>query len=96
MSGSTGPILATGILTMMNQSILHNEPVDWRVPIATGLLAGAASLLERVLPEAVVIIAWTGLITILITRVDPRIPSITESIIGWWDETNAPTMTGGI
>jgi len=98
MSGSTGPILATGLLTMVNQSVLHNEPVDWRVPIATGLLAGAASLLERVLPQATVIIAWTGLITVLITRVDPKIPSITESVIAWWDQANtsgAPTLTGG-
>jgi hypothetical protein len=81
---------------MFNGTILHNQPVDWRVPIATGLLAGGATLLEKIAPEMTVIIAWTGLITILLTRVDPKVPSITESVLGWWESTRPPPNTGTI
>ena len=39
MSQTTGPILAVGAVTVANNVIFHDEPMDWRVPVATGLAA---------------------------------------------------------
>jgi hypothetical protein len=59
VSRTTGPILATGLVTIANQTVFHSEPMDWRVPIATGLAAVGFSLAERAAPELAVILAWT-------------------------------------
>lgn len=86
MARSTGPILAMGAVTLANESIIHGQPVDWRVPVATGLTAAAAALMEKAWPQGVVIIAWTGLLTVLLTRTSPKVPSPTESLVAWWQE----------
>lgn len=86
MSKTLGPIIALGAVTMVNQSVFHDEPVDWRVPVATGLAAIGFSLAERVSPEAALILAWTALVTVLITRTDPNVPSPTESAVTWFDK----------
>jgi hypothetical protein len=39
MSRTIGPVLATGALTIANQTVFNGKPMDWRVPIATGLAA---------------------------------------------------------
>lgn len=85
MSKSTGPILATGALTVVNQTIFHDEPMDWRVPVATGLAAIGFSLAERVWPKGVVILAWTAFGTVLLTRTQPGVPSPVESALTWWN-----------
>lgn len=72
---------------MVNQSVFHDKPVDWRVPIATGLAGIGFSLFERVSPDVAVILAWTALVTVLITRTDPNVPSPTESAVTWFDKT---------
>lgn len=87
MSNTTGPILATGAITIVNQTIFHKQPMDWRVPIATGLAAVGFNLAEKVWPEGIDILAWTVLMTVLLTRTDPKIPSPTESALKWWDST---------
>lgn len=89
MSKTTGPILATGALTIVNQTIFHGKAMDWRVPLATGLAAVGFSLAERVWEEGTEILAWTVLITVLLTRTDPSIPSPTESALAWWDKTGS-------
>jgi hypothetical protein len=85
MARSTGPILAMGAVTLANESVFHGQPVDWRVPVATGLLASAAALAEKAWPQGVVILAWTGLLTVLLTRTKPSVPSPTESLVDWFN-----------
>jgi hypothetical protein len=84
MSRSTGPILATGLVTIANQTVFHNQPMDWRVPIATGLAAVGFSLAERVSPDLAVILAWTTFLTVLLTRTNSSVPSPVESALEWW------------
>ena len=84
-SNSIGPILATGAVTFVNETVLHGQPVDWRVPIATALAAIGFSLAEKAAPEPTVILAYTVLITVLLTRTKPSVPSPTESLLQWWD-----------
>lgn len=91
MSKTLGPVLAMGTLTMVNQSVIHDEPFDWRVPIATGLAGIGFGLVERVWPEGAVLLAWTALITVLLTRTSPEIPSPTESIVDWFDDKRKVT-----
>lgn len=84
---TTGPILALGAITVVNASVFHNKPMDWRVPIATGLAAVGFGLAERAWPQGAEILAWTALLTVLFTRTDPKIPSPTESALAWWKTT---------
>lgn len=86
MSRTTGPILAVGAITMANQSIFHEEPVDWRVPIATGMAALGFSALERALPDVARVLAWGTVAAVLLTRMDPKVPSPVESFLDWWNE----------
>jgi len=85
---STGPVLAIGAVTMVNQSLFNGRPIDLRVPIATGLTAVAFALIERPAPELAVGLAWLALVAVLLTRVDPRVPSPTESALKWWQGTS--------
>jgi hypothetical protein len=84
MSRTIGPILATGTMTIVNQTVFNGKPMDWRVPIATGLAAVGFSLFERPAPELAVILAWTTFLTVLLTRTDPKVPSPVESAVEWW------------
>lgn len=86
MSATTGPILAVGGITMFNQTILNNKPIDWRIPIATGFLAGGFALLERANAQFAKGIAWIALLTVLLARVDPKVPSPVESLLKYWNE----------
>lgn len=88
MSLTTGPILATGVLTMVNTTVFNGKPVDWRVPIATGLAAVGFELAEHVWAEGAEILAWTVFITVLLTRTQADVPSPTESALSWWDKTD--------
>jgi hypothetical protein len=83
VSQSTAPVLLIGGITLANRSVLHDEPVDWRIPIATAILAGFASLAERAAPKPVTMLAWLALITVLIARVDPKVPAPMESLNAW-------------
>ncbi len=85
MSKTTGLVLAMGATTMVNQSVFHGNPVDWRVPAATGLAAIGFDLAERVWPQGAVLLAWTAFLTVLLTRTNPKIPSPTESALAWWN-----------
>ena len=87
MAATTGPILAIGAITMVNQSIVHGKPIDVRVPVATGVAAGLFALAERGWREGATALAWMALVTVLFTRVDRSIPSPSESFLGWWNQT---------
>lgn len=85
MSSTTGPVLATGAMSIINGTIFHDKPMDWRIPIATGLAAMGFSLAERVWPKGVTILAWTAFLTVLLSRTDPKTPSPIESAITWFN-----------
>jgi hypothetical protein len=85
MARSTGPILVIGGITLANQSLLNGKPLDLRVVIATGLTAGVFALAEKAAPKPAVFLAWLALVAILFTRIDPSIPSPTESALKWWE-----------
>lgn len=86
MSRALGPILATGAVTVVNQTVFHDQPMDWRVPIATGLAGIGFTLVERIAPDIAVVLAWTAFATVMLTRVDPRVPSPVESAVTWWEK----------
>lgn len=94
MSQTTGPILATGAITVANQTIFHDKPMDWRVPIATGLAAIGFGLAERVWPQGTKILAWTVFGTVLLTRMQPDVPSPVESALSWWNKGGPGGSTG--
>jgi len=86
MAQTTGPMLAVGAVTLANQSIFHDEPVDWRVPIATGFAALGFAAFEKASPDIARVLAWGSLVAVLLTRMDPKIPSPVESFLTWWNE----------
>lgn len=67
MGGSAGPILMIGAVTIANRSILHSAPIDWKVPLSTGLLALGAAGLEHLNAPLVAGVAWIALLATLIT-----------------------------
>ena len=88
MARSTGPIIAAGSVTLANEVIFHNQPVNWRIPVATGIVAISLALLERLSEGFAVGIAYLALVTVLLTRTDPKVPSPVESALKWYEEGN--------
>jgi hypothetical protein len=93
VAATTGPVLAIGAITMLNQSVLHDRPVDWKVPIATGVACGFFAVLEKGEPRVATLMAWGALVTILLSRVN-GVPSPVESFLSWWN-TNQGTAGAG-
>lgn len=90
MSLTTGPVIALGAVTVVNQTVFNDEAMDWRIPVATGLLAVGFFLAEKASPQGAQVMAWTALMATLFTRLDPDIPSPVESALKWWDEGEGP------
>lgn len=86
MAASTGPVLAIGAITVANRTVFNEEPMDWRIPIATAIAAGLFSLLERVIGTGAVALAWLALAAVVLTRVDPAVPSPAESALLWFEK----------
>lgn len=80
MAKSIGPILAVGAITLGNETILNNKPVDWRIPVATGIAASVFALVEKPFPKASVALAYVSLVTVLFTRINPTTPAPAESL----------------
>jgi hypothetical protein len=76
-------MLAVGGITLFNESVVHGRPVDWRIPVATGIAAGMLAMVERISEGAAVGIAYVALVTILLARVKPNVPSPIESLVDW-------------
>ncbi len=81
---TTGPVLAMGGITLANSVLFNGKEFDWKIPIATGIAAGALALVEKAWEQGAVALAWMALVTILITRTDPRVPSPVETLNNWW------------
>lgn len=86
MARTTGPVLAIGGITLFNQTILNNKPIDWRVPIATGFLAGGFALLEKGNAQLATGVAYIALLTVLLARVDPKTPAPVETLLKFWND----------
>lgn len=95
MSKTTGPVLALGAVTIVNKTVFNEEPMDWRVVVATGLLAVGFNLVERLASDAAEVLAWTALLASLVTRLDPAVPSPVESALRWWDAGKSSRGNGG-
>lgn len=80
MAKSTGPALMIGAITLFNDVILNGQPFNWRVPVATGFVALGLAGVEHVSQELAVGLAWTALVAILFTRVNPSVPAPAESL----------------
>lgn len=87
MSKTTGPVLAMGAVTVVNSTVFHGQPMDWRVPIATGLAAVGFSMAEKAWGQGAEILAWTALATVLLTRTNPKVPSPVESAVAWFNKS---------
>lgn len=85
MARTTGPILAVGAITFANRSILHDNPIDMRIPVGTGFAAMAFALLERANAGMAVGIAWIALLTVLFARLDPGTPAPVETLLKIWN-----------
>jgi hypothetical protein len=85
MSKTVGPILATGALATVNRVVFSDKPMDWRIIPATALAATGFSLMERVWPKGITILAWTTFLTILLTRVDGEKAPIENALV-WWNK----------
>lgn len=87
MGASTGVVLAIGAVTVANESIFNGQTIDLRVIAATGLGAIALDLAEHAIPPHLVAgVAWIGLATVLLTRINPNQPSPVENLLTWWDK----------
>lgn len=95
MSATTGPVLAAGAITVANLVVFNEEPMDWRIPVATTMLAGGFYLLERVVGDMAEMLAWGLVLTTLFTRIDPGVPSPVESAVRWWDGNQKGPGTPG-
>jgi hypothetical protein len=95
MSATTGPVLAAGAITVANLVVFNEEDMDWRIPVATTMLAGGLYLVERIAGDMAEVLAWTLLVTTLFTRFDPSVPSPVESAVRWWDGNQKGPGTPG-
>ncbi len=86
MAETTGPILAIGGLTLANRVVFNDRAMDWKVPIGTGIAAVLFAGLERVVGRAAVWVAYLALVTAVLARVDPSVPSPAESALTWFNE----------
>jgi hypothetical protein len=76
-------MLAVGAITLANETVVHGRPIDWRIPVATGIAAGMLALVERVSEQLAVGVAYVALVTLLLARVKSDVPSPTESLLKW-------------
>lgn len=86
MARTTGPILAVGGITLANSVIVNGRPIDWRVPIATGLAAGMFALAENGWEKGAVALSYLALVTVLFVRLQPNVPAPVESFSTWWNK----------
>jgi hypothetical protein len=88
MSRTTGPVLAIGGITLANELLLEHKPMDWRVPIATGVAAGLFALLEKAWADGAVALAYVALVSVLLTRLPGQKRAPVENLTRWLQEGN--------
>lgn len=85
MAETTAPILAIGGITVLNRNVFHDEPWDWRIPIATVISVGLFAALEKPFPKFAIALAWLAVAGVSLGRVDSTVPSPAESALSWFD-----------
>lgn len=80
---TTGPILAVGAIALGNETIVANQPIDWRIPVGTGIAAAGFALFEELWEEGAVALAWLSLVTVLFVRINANTPSPVEAFFAW-------------
>jgi hypothetical protein len=94
MAASTGIVLASGGITLANLFLFDSQPKadPWneaaKVFVATGVVAGTLAVLERPAPDLAVMMGWAIFFGMMITRLNPDVPSPTERFIDWWETAN--------
>jgi hypothetical protein len=83
---TTGPVIAMGAVTLVNASIFHGQPINWRIPIGVALTAGMFALGEKAWPEGAIALAWLAFGAVLLVRVQPDVPAPTETALDWWNK----------
>jgi len=83
MARSTGPILAVGTITVVNNVIVNGKDMDWRIPVMTAVAAGGLALFEKGWEDGAVALSYMALISVLFARIDPKVPSPVESFLDW-------------
>lgn len=86
MAASTGPILAIGAITITNRTIFNGKEMDWRIPIATAIAGVLFAGAERAVGDVAVKVAYLALVTVVLARVDPSVPSPAESALTWFNK----------
>lgn len=88
MARSTGPILATGGITLFNNVVVHNQSAQDNAHVVVGTLiaAGGLALLEHLSEPLAVGIAWIAFVSVLFVRINPNVPSPAESFVAWYNQ----------
>jgi len=86
MAASTGPVLAIGALTVANRVVFNDQAMEWKVPIATAMAAVLFAGAEQAVGRTAVYVAYLALVTAVLARVDPDVPSPAESALRWFNE----------
>lgn len=81
---TTGPILAAGAITLGNTWLLNGKDFDPRIPVATAIAVGIASLTYKVAPTFTQGVAWVMLISVFVAPI-AGVPPITESVLKWFN-----------
>jgi len=94
MAASTGPVLAIGAITLVNNVVLNNGPAGQqqqlpavRIAIATGIAALGLAFWENFMPRTATAVAWLALVTTLMVRIEPNTPAPLESLANWYGKT---------
>lgn len=86
MAESTGPVLAIGAITLANRVVFNGRPMDWKLPIGTGIAAVLFAGAERAVGRGAVYVAYLALVTIVFARVDPKVPAPAETALDWFND----------
>ena len=73
---STAPILITGAVTFVNKTIFAGQPIDWSIPVATGVAAVGFALAESAFGDVAPAVAWLAVAAVLLST-----PSIGNPIV---------------
>lgn len=66
MAASTAPLLAAGGIILFDDVILRGQAPDWKEPVAIGLLVGMFALAEPLAPEAVKLLSYLVVVSVLL------------------------------
>jgi hypothetical protein len=88
---STGPVLAMGAIVLGNEVVLNGRSIrdELRVPVGTAIVAGMLALVEKAWPDGAVALAWLGLVTVLLVRIQPNQPAPVENLSKFFNASSS-------